>query len=78
MPHTIEVFADREKVLTNLKETKIPIVSGGSYCDNQGECNLIEQKFINFNGFYRDESALEQAQKEATKNGNDIVSKDIN
>lgn len=42
MPHTVEVFVDHEKVLTNLKESRIPIVAGGSYCDNQGACNLIE------------------------------------
>lgn len=64
LPHTIEVFADHEKVLTNLREPKIPIVEGGSYVANQGECNLIEEKFINFNGFYRDKGAHERAQKE--------------
>ena len=36
MPHTIEVFADHEKILTNLKESAVPVMSGGSYCDNQG------------------------------------------
>ena len=72
------MFVDHEKVLTNLKESKIPIVSGGSYCDKQGECNLIEQKFINFNGFYRDESMIDAASKEAKANGNSIVNEDIN
>ena len=31
LPHTIEVFVDHEKVLTNLKENKIPCMPGGSY-----------------------------------------------
>ena len=78
MPHTIEVFTDHEKVITNLKESKVPLVAGGSYYANQGECDLIEHKFINFNGYYRDESAVERAQKEAAANGALIVNEDIN
>ena len=78
LPHTIEVYIDQEKIITNLKENKIPLVAGGSYYANQGECNLIESKFINFNGFYRDESTVEQAIKDAKKNSNSIVNEDIN
>ena len=52
-----------------MKESKVPLVAGGSYFSNQGECDLIEHKFINFNGYYRDESTVERAQKEAAANG---------
>lgn len=78
LPHTIEVFTDHEKVISNLVEAKIPMVAGGPYCDNQGKCNLIDQKFINFNGFFRDEAAIEQAQKDAKANGSLIQHEDIN
>lgn len=78
LPHTIEVFVDHEKVHTNLRENKVPIISGGSYVANQGECNLIEQQFINFNGFYRDRGAYENAQKEASSAGASIENEDVN
>ena len=78
LPHTIEVFVDHEKVHTNLRESKVPIISGGSYVANQGECNLIEQQFINFNGFYRDRGAYENAQKEASLAGAQIENEDVN
>jgi len=42
LPHTVEVFADHEKILTNLREAKVPLVEGGSYVANQGECELID------------------------------------
>ena len=59
LPHTIEVYVDHEKIYNNLTMREVPIISGGSYSDNQGECDLIEQKFINFNGHSKDEKLSE-------------------
>jgi hypothetical protein len=51
LPHTIEVFADHEKIHSNLLSPwTVPIIKGGTYCENQGPCTVLEGKFINFNG----------------------------
>ena len=34
LPHTVEVFVDHEKIYNNLTVPKVPIIAGGSYCDN--------------------------------------------
>ena len=78
LPHTVEVYVDHEKIYNNLTMPKIPIVQGGSYAGNQGECDLIEQKYINFNGHTKDDKLIDFANKEAAKVALSIQNEDVN
>ena len=68
LPHTIEVFPDHEKLANNLQGPSVPMIKGGTYCEQQGPCTLLEGKFLNFNGHTKDEEDLaRQAQLEKNK-----------
>ena len=68
LPHTIEVFPDHEKLDNNLRESTMPLIKGGTYCENQGSCTLLIGKFQNFNGHNKDEEDLaRQALQEKNK-----------
>ena len=58
LPHTIEVFPDHEKLNNNLQTSTVPLIKGGTYCDNQGPCTLLVSKFLNYNGHTKDDEDL--------------------